>query len=66
MQITPQRSYRCAYHPKDRYGAPVPCDTGVLPFVQLKAPSAEQAQRSAQAVTGCAIVNVERLEGGVA
>lgn len=62
--ITPLRSYRCNYHPKAPGGYPVPADTGVLPFVQLKAPNAEAAQRAAHAVTGCAIDSVERLEGG--
>lgn len=66
MSIQPSRSYRCSYHPKDRHGVPEFTDTGVLPFVQLKAVNAEDAQRKAQAVTGCAVVGVERLEGGAA
>lgn len=56
------RSYRCHYHPKDRDSWPVPCETGVLPFVQVKAANAEAAQRQAHIVTGCPISNVERLE----
>ena len=47
-------------------GGPVPADTGVLPFIQVKAPNAEAAQRAAHHVTGCAIDSVERLEGGAA
>lgn len=66
MHVQPARSYRCSYHPQDRFGVPVSAETGVLPFVQLKAASAEDAQRKAQAVTGCAVVGVERMEGGVA
>lgn len=66
MQIQPTRSYRCSYHPQDRFGTAVPADTGVLPFVQLKAANAEDAQRKAQAVTGCTVVGVERMEAGTA
>jgi hypothetical protein len=56
------RSYRCHYHPKDRSGFPAACDTGVLPFVQVKARDAEHAQRVAHGLTGCSISNVERLD----
>jgi hypothetical protein len=56
------RSYRCHYHPKDRNGFPAACDTGVLPFVQVKARDAEHAQRVAHDLTGCSISNVERLD----
>lgn len=64
MQTSTQtRSYRCSYHPKDRGGFPVQADSGVLPFIQLKAANAEDAQRKAHAVTGCAVASVERLEG---
>ena len=62
MSIKLTRSYRCSYYPKDRFGSPVATDTGVLPFVQLKATDAEDAQRKAHAVTGCAVVGVERIE----
>ena len=62
MQVAPARSYRCAYHPKDAWGNPLPSDTGVLPTVQLKAADAEHAQRAAQVVTGCSIASVERIE----
>lgn len=62
MSIRPARSYRCSYHPKDPQGFPTPADTGVLPFVQVKASTAEDAQRKAHAVTGCAISHVERIE----
>ena len=58
----PLRSYRCHYHPKDRNGYPAACDTGVLPFVQVKARDAEHAQRVAHDLTGCSISNVERLD----
>jgi len=62
--ITPTRSYRCTYHPNDPNGYPVPAETGVLPFVQVRALNAEAAQRAAHHVTGCAIASVERVEGG--
>lgn len=65
MQVIPARSYRCSYHPKDAAGYPVAAETGVLPFVQLKAHSAEHAARAAHAVTGSPIASVERVEGGV-
>jgi hypothetical protein len=60
------RSYRCHYHPKDRNGFPAACDTGVLPFVQVKARDAEHAQRVAKDLTGCSISNVEHLDEVVA
>ena len=60
--IKPTRSYRCHYHPKDRDGYPAPCDSGVLPFVQIRACDAESAQRIAHQLTGCSISSVERLE----
>mgnify|MGYP000861611710 FL=1 len=59
---TSERSYRCHYTPTDRNGFPVPAESGVLPFIQLRAVGAEQAQRAAHAVTGCPIDNVERIE----
>lgn len=66
MHITPTRSYRCPYHPKDRLGYPQAADSGTLPFVQLKAATAEQARRLAHHVTGCPVVDAERVEGGAA
>jgi hypothetical protein len=62
MQDTPARSYRCHYHPQDRDGWPLPNESGVLPFLQLKASSAEDAQRKAHHATGCAIAEVQRIE----
>lgn len=56
------RSYRCHYTPKDRDGWPLPCESGVLPFVQVQATDAEAAQRAAFALTGCSIAEVQRLE----
>lgn len=56
------RRYRAYYAPLDRDRFPVPCDTGVLPFVQVQANDAEAAQRAAHALTGCPIASVERLE----
>lgn len=58
----PQRSYRCHYTPLDRDGFPVPNESGILPFVQVQAPSAESAQRTAWATVGAPITHVERLE----
>ena len=59
---TAHRSYRCSYHPKDLNGHPTTSDTGVLPFVQLKARDAEDAQRKAFHLTGSPIAGVERIE----
>ena len=56
------RSYRCYYAPKDPNGWLLPAETGVLPFIQVLATDAEDAQRKAHHVTGCPIANVERLE----
>ena len=63
---TSTRSYRCSYSPLDRDGFPVPTDTGVLPFVQVQATDAEQAQRIAHAMTNAPIAEVQRLEGAAA
>ena len=62
MHITPARSYRCAYHPRDAWGNPQASDSGVLLTVQFKAASAEHARRVAHVVTGCAIESVERVD----
>jgi hypothetical protein len=62
VQVAPARSYRCTYTPLDRDGFPVACDTGVLPFVQVKAATAEDAQRAAHALVGSPITEVQRLE----
>lgn len=63
---TSERSYRCHYTPLDRDGFPVPSESGVLPFIQLQADDAEQAQRLARSLTGCPICEVQRLEGAAA
>lgn len=56
-------TYRCHYHPIDRDGLPVACDSGVLPYVQSQADSAEQAQRLAHGLTRAPpIAQVERLD----
>lgn len=59
---TSERSYRCTFTPLDRDGIPVTHECGVLPFVQVKARDAEAAQRSAHALTGCPISEVQRLD----
>lgn len=59
---TAKRQYRAYYTPLDQFRTPVPCETGVLPFVQLQSANAETAQRAAHAVTGCPIDRVERIE----
>jgi hypothetical protein len=59
MQIAPRSAdnrYRCYLN----HGHPA--ETGVLPFVQLKAVSAGTAARLAHAVTGACVVEVVRLE----
>lgn len=63
---TSERSYRCHYTPLDRDRLPVLTESGILPFIQLRAAGAEAAQRAAHALTGCPIVEVQRLEGGAA
>jgi hypothetical protein len=59
---TSERSYRCHYTPVDLARFPVPSESGVLPFIQIKAADAEQAQRAAHALTGCPIAEVQRLD----
>lgn len=59
-QITPLRSYRCHYTPQTDRGFPILSESGVLPFVQLRAANAEAAQRAAHHVTGCPVASVER------
>lgn len=59
---TSKRSYRCSYTPQDRNGYPVATDNGVLPFVQVQAPGAEEAIRLAHATTGCPITEALRIE----
>lgn len=63
QQREEQRTYRCHYTPLDRDGAPVASESGVLPFVQVRAADAESARIAAYTRTGgCPIVEVERLE----
>ena len=62
MSNSGQRSYRAYYTPLDRDGYPAPSDSGVMPFLQVRAANAEAAQRAAHALTSCPIANVERLE----
>ena len=57
------KRYRCFYSPLDRDGFPVAMETGVLPFVELKADGAEDAQRKAFKKLGFPVAGVERLEG---
>jgi hypothetical protein len=55
---TPTRSYRCTYYPR-----PDECvESGVLPFLQLQARGAEQAQQLAFATVNRPIASVERIE----
>jgi hypothetical protein len=59
MQIAPRSTdnrYRCFLNHGHQ------ADTGVLPFVQLRAVSAAIAARLAHAVTGACVVEVVRLE----
>lgn len=65
MQVHATRSYRCHYTPLDRDGFPVPSDSGLLPFVQVKAANAEHALRAAFATIRCPISHVERLDDAV-
>lgn len=61
-QITPTKRYRCFLHPVDAQGFPLPVETGVLQFIQLRARDAEHAQRQAAHVTGKPVSRVERIE----
>ena len=65
LHIPTTRSYRCHYTPLDRNGFPGPSDSGLLPFVQVKATNAEHALRAAFATIRCPISHVERLEEAV-
>ncbi|KRB18633.1 hypothetical protein ASE08_05205 [Rhizobacter sp. Root16D2] len=65
MQKASTRSYRCSYHPLEGAFAAL-CDSGVLPFVQVQAQNAEEAQRLAYHITGCAISDVQRLDQSAA
>ena len=58
----PPSSYRCFFVPKDHFGHLTPYESGVLPFIQVKASSAEVATRVAHHVTGCPVSSVERIE----
>lgn len=54
------QSYRCRIRQPNR-----PCadDAALDESIQLKAPNAVEAQRLAHLTTGCAVIDVERLEG---
>lgn len=62
----PTRTYRCRYMPSDTAGRTQSNEQGVYPFVQLKACSATHALEQAHAVTGCTVIEAERMEGGAA
>jgi hypothetical protein len=61
-QGSTRSNYRCHYIPLDRFGCPVPSESGLLPFVQLKANNAEHAHRVAFDKIRCPISHVERLD----
>lgn len=59
----PTRTYRCRYMPKAPNGAVyAPNAEGIYPFVQIKACSATHALEQAHAVTGCTVIEAERME----
>ncbi|RZL38725.1 MAG: hypothetical protein EOP35_05135 [Rubrivivax sp.] len=60
-QIREAVSYRAFLRPAGH-----PTDTGVLPFIQLRAVSAEHAMRAAHHVTGHPVDSVERLDAAAA
>lgn len=64
MQITQQRSYRCSYIPKAPSGAVLWNPEGVYPAIQVQAKSATAALEAAHALTGCPVIEAQRLEGG--
>jgi hypothetical protein len=57
-------SYRCYYTPLDSDHRPVLSETGVLPYIDVRAGNAEQAQRAAHKKLHAPIAQVERREGG--
>jgi hypothetical protein len=59
-------SYRAYYTPLDRDGYPVACESGILPFVDLKATDAEDAARKAFETKRCPIDSVVRIERATA
>jgi hypothetical protein len=61
MQTT-DRTYRCTFQPLDRDGYPVPCETGVMPYLVLMARDAEAAQRLAFDRCKAPIVGVDRID----
>jgi hypothetical protein len=62
MALDDTRSYRCSYHPKEKFDQVALSETGALPSIQLKAKNATQAEMLAWATTGCPIASVERLD----
>jgi hypothetical protein len=58
QEISPLRSYRCYYHPRPD----APAESGVLPWLQLKAANAADAFTKAHHTTGKTIDRVERIE----
>ena len=55
MHVSQARSYRCYYCPLSKLGIPIQADSGVLPFVQLRAANAEITQRHAATAPAPAI-----------
>lgn len=56
------RTYRCFYAPTAPWGSLALGESGVVPFVQVTASSAEEALRAAHRTTGCPITEAERLD----
>lgn len=52
------RSYRCYYYPRPDE----PSESGVLPYLQVRAADAEQAAQLAYATMGKPIARCERIE----
>lgn len=66
--IQPLHSYRAILVPANASQADVEdlADEGLLPTIRLRAANATQAEAQAHAVTGKAVLRVERVEGGAA
>jgi hypothetical protein len=60
-KLSSQR-YRCTYSPLDINGYSLASESGVLPFIDVHAESAEHAARLAHSNKGAPIVDVMRLD----
>lgn len=64
MNITPTHSYRATLVPADLPAEDVQAaaDAGLLPTLRVRAPNARWASAAARALSGKAVLQVERIE----